>query len=213
MMTRSVAPRSMKHADIRAERRAMLSLPHVAPLRDFAIALRERLGVEVPDFDPADGGTGASLLFLLEKPGPMTSADRTGRVGSGFISLDNDDPTAEAAFGFMKQAGIPRHKVVMWNVIPGWNGTRKITSAELKAGVGEVSALIQRLPAVGGIVLVGNKARRAEPLLRRTGLHLFHSLHPSPLVRASRPAEWAEIPVRWRRAAGVVLPASMAQRQ
>ncbi len=204
-MTPSDAPRSMKHANVRAERQAMLSLPHIAPLRDFAIALRERLGVEVPDFDPADGGTGASLLFLLEKPGPMTSADRTGRVGSGFISLDNDDPSAEAAFGFMKQAGIPRHKVVMWNVIPGWNGTRKVTSAELKSGVGEVSALIQLLPAVGGIVLVGKKARRAESLLREADLPLFYSPHPSPLVRASRPTEWAEIPMLWRTAADAVL--------
>jgi hypothetical protein len=205
MMTPSDAPRSMKHSDVRAERRAMLSLPHIAPLRDFAIALRDKLAVEVPDFDPADGGTGASLLFLLEKPGPMTSADRAGRVGSGFISLDNDDPTAEAAFGFMKQAGIPRHKVVMWNVIPGWNGIRTVTSAELKAGVSEVVGLLALLPNITGIVLVGRKAQRAKHLLAERGIAVFHSPHPSPIVGASRRDEWAEIPMLWGKAAEAVL--------
>jgi hypothetical protein len=49
----------------------------------------------VPDFDPLDGGVNAQVLFLLEKPGPMAAEDGK-RAGSGFISRDNDDGTAEA---------------------------------------------------------------------------------------------------------------------
>ncbi len=30
----------------------------------------------VPDFDPLVGGVAAGALFVLEKPGPMTDADR-----------------------------------------------------------------------------------------------------------------------------------------
>jgi hypothetical protein len=43
-------------------------------------------------------------LFLFEKLGPMTAE----AGGSGFISRNNDDPTAEATFRFMEQAKIPR---------------------------------------------------------------------------------------------------------
>lgn len=190
-------PRTMRSEVVRGERRGRLSQPHVAPLTDYVCELRARTGHEVPDFDPADGGISASMVFLFEKPGPMTSASKTGRAGSGFISRDNDDPTAEATFRFMEQAGIPRREVVLWNVVPGWNGTRRITRAELAAGVAEVERLLSLLPKVRSIVLVGRKAQRADRLIRATGLPVLHSPHPSPLVRASRPAEWANIPNLW----------------
>jgi hypothetical protein len=78
--------------------------------------------VEVPEFDSLDGGVDARVLFLFEKPGPMTAegngANR--RVGSGFISRNNDDPTAEATFTFMRQANLPRKLTILWNVIPWW---------------------------------------------------------------------------------------------
>jgi hypothetical protein len=51
---------------------AALREPHIARLTDFVNSLRARDGNEYPYFDPADGGVNASILFLLEKPGPMT---------------------------------------------------------------------------------------------------------------------------------------------
>lgn len=194
----------MRSADVRAERRAMLDLPHIAPLSHFAADLRVRYDIVVPDFDPADGGTNARMLFLKEKPGPMTSASRLGRSGSGFISRDNDDPTAEAGFRFMEAAGIDRRDTLLWNVVPGWNGTRKITRTELREGVDEVRNLMRLLPRIEVVVLVGNRAAKAEPLLAGTGVRIFRSIHPSPLVRASRPLEWAQIPTVWAEAAAAL---------
>lgn len=182
----------------------MLGLPHMAALTHFAADLRLRCRNEVPDFDPADGGTRARILFLFEKPGPMTSAAKAGRVGSGFISRDNDDPTAEATFHFMRAAGLPREQTLIWNVVPGWNGTRKVTPAELKDGVGEVRNLMALLPLVEVVVLVGRQAARAETLLSATGVAILHSFHPSPLVRASRPDQWADIPRAWKAAATLI---------
>lgn len=193
----SDAPRSLKSEQVRVERRAMLSLPHIAPLTRFAADLRARHQIEVPEFDPLDGGIRARILFLKEKPGPMTSASRLGRVGSGFISRDNDDPTAEATFRFMNAAGIPREDTLMWNVVPGWNGTRKIKRQELIDGIAEVRNLMSLLSSIRVVVLVGKKAARAELLLGGMGVILRHSLHNSPLVRASRPDEWARIPEVW----------------
>ncbi len=150
---------------------------------------------EFPDFDPFDGGIGAQILFLFEKPGPMTSNDG----GSGFISRDNDDPSAEATFRFMKLAGIPREKTITWNIVPGWNGTRRITAEELRAGVRHLSELLELLPLLRVAMLVGGKAGRARELVRGLGLEVFQSPHPSPIVRASRPDLWNSIPQIWSR--------------
>ena len=75
-------PRSMRDAAVRERRKSMLSLPHVAPLATYAAKLRERGSVEVPEFDPPDGGIDAQVLFLFEKPGRMT-AEGKGNKRSG----------------------------------------------------------------------------------------------------------------------------------
>jgi hypothetical protein len=203
-------PRSMRHPDVRAKRIAKLGDPHMIDLTNFAKELREHLPTwkapgsewEVPDFDPCDGGVNARALFLFEKPGPMTPPKGSGRrVGSGFISRDNDDPTAAATFCFMGRAGIARENTVLWNVIPWWNGTLAVTRPELEDGVSRVKDLIRLLPKLRAVVLVGKKAAKAKPKLETTGLCLFHSSHPSPRVRARWRERWDSIPSEWRKVA------------
>jgi hypothetical protein len=195
-------PRTMRFPEVREARRAMLGLPHIKPLTDFVRRLRATYDAEFPDFDPADGGTKAEIIFLFEKPGPMTSSARQGRSGSGFISRDNDDPTAEATFNFMIQAGIPREKAVLWNLIPGWNGVVNVTKDELRLGALEVENLLSLTPHAKSIVLVGRKAQRAEHLLQGHGLKIFRSPHPSQRVKNSRNRDqWMAIPRYWAEAA------------
>ncbi|HEV8412067.1 MAG TPA: uracil-DNA glycosylase [Bryobacteraceae bacterium] len=197
------APRSMRHPAVREQRKAKLTLPHMAKLTEYAARLRLRERVEVPDFDPHDGGIDARVLFLFEKPGPMTTdGSRFGNLsGSGFISRNNDDPTAEAILDFMQKAGIPRNLTVCWNVIPWWNGTRKVTRSELEQGAACVKELISMLPKLSAVVMVGQKASRAGRYLERTGLCLFTSDHPGPLVRAKFPERWNAIPSEWAKVA------------
>ena len=107
------APRALRAPGEVARRHAMLRRPHVAPLAAYVAGLRDR--GEVPDVDPLDGGIAARLLLLLEKPGPKTSP---ARGGSGFVSADNDDPTAAAAWRFAREAGIERRDRIVWNVAP-----------------------------------------------------------------------------------------------
>jgi uracil-DNA glycosylase len=190
----------MRDPQVRADRLALLSEPHMAPLVHYADKLCAMDRGTVPHFDPLDGGIKARALFLLEKPGPMT--DETGRgnrSGSGFISRNNDDPTAEATFHFMNEAGLPRTQTLLWNVIPWWNGTRAITRTELQDGVACVHDLIALLPDLTAVVLVGKKAARAERFLRDTRLNVLTSDHPSPLVRARYPERWQAIPQVWSR--------------
>lgn len=196
------APRSLKSRAAIAARRAMRDLPHIAPLRDYAATLRAENPGTVPEFDPMDGDTEARPLFLMEKPGPMTDdLAATGKTGSGFISRDNDDPTAEAIFTFMRQAGIARQDTVLWNVVPWWNGTRTITPAELNAGLQQLDALIDLLPKLTTIIAVGRRAARAKTAVEKHGLAFYASAHPSPINRAARPEVWNAIPGIWAEAA------------
>jgi hypothetical protein len=174
--------RSLRSPEAVALRRGMLHQPHIAPLTNFVATLRaEHSDWEIPDFDPLDGGVNADMLFLFETPGPMTSA---AGGGSGFISRNNNDPTAEAAFGFMKQANLPRNRTISWNVVPGWNGTRKITATELREAVAAIKDFLPMISGLRTIVFVGKKAQRAKPQVEGLGLRIFLSAHPSPLVRA-----------------------------
>ena len=190
----------------------MLDLPHMAPLVAYANKLAEQgfSEVQVPHFDPLDGGVYAKVLFLLEKPGPMTATSLEGKqVGSGFISRDNNDPTAENIFYFMRQAGISREQTIIWNVVPAWNGTRKITQAEHLEGVNHVRELIALLPKLCAVVMVGSKAIKAKPYLESTGLALFCSAHPSPIVRATNISKWEAIPTEWAKVGEYLVASSV----
>jgi hypothetical protein len=196
-------PRSMRDANVRQRREAMLHLPHIAPLTAYAARLRQRGTGEVPEFDPLDGGVGARVLFLLEKPGPM-AAESSKRTGSGFVSRNNDDATAAATFKFMEQAGIPRKLTVIWNLVPWWNGKVKVSSQELRQGSACVEELVKLLPALSAVVMVGKSAARAKQYLETTGLALIESYHPGPLVKARYPEKWKTIPFQWAKAMTIV---------
>jgi hypothetical protein len=205
------APRSLGDPEVRARRRAMLNDPHMLPLTEYVAGLREQDRGEVPDFDPMDGGIHARALFLFEKPGPKTSEIEG---GSGFISRNNGDRTAEATFNFMKTAVIHRKLTVLWNVIPWWNGTTDINTEELNEGVSCVKELISLLPYVRAVMLVGRKAQRARPLLKnmenRT-FQIFSSSHPSPIVRGTNPNLWNAIASEWAQIETVIFDPSPAQ--
>lgn len=192
------APRALQDPTAVVHRRSMLDMPHIAPLRDFAQKLRTEGHGMVPDFDPMDGGVDAGVLFLMEKPGPMTDDTALrGRVGSGFVSRDNADPTAEAIFRFMAEAGIHRSQSILWNSVPWWNGTRTITPDEWAAGIDRLAELMDMLPALRAVVGVGKRAERAEELVSARGLPFILSAHPSPINRARRPELWGAIPLHW----------------
>ncbi len=176
-------------------RRAMLSEPHISSLAAFASGLR-RAEYYVPDFDPCDGGVDADILFLFEKPGPKTAPPS----GSGFISRDNDDPTAEATKCFMEQAGIDRARSVIWNVIPGWNQTISIKREELRDGFAKLDLLLPKLINLKTIVLVGRKAQSAAPVLAPYGFRIVCSYHPSRRVKHSMRDRWEAIPYEWAKA-------------
>lgn len=189
----SVIARANRDSSRLAMLREMLTLPHMAPLAAYTRGLRATVGDGwvVPEFDPLGGGTDADILFLFEKPGPEATA---------FVSMCNDDPTAEHSLGFLEQAGIDYGRTAIWNVMPAWNGKIRFTAAERHGGLLQLDTLLSLLPSIKVVVLVGRQAERAKQHLESSGRAVVVSAHPSMRVRNGFPERWATIPGQWRMA-------------
>ena len=177
----------------------MLDEPHVEPLTNYVRELNGRGRGYVPDFDPLDGGVDAKLILLLEKPGPRTSPPR----GSGFVSRDNAGSTGETIHRFMREAGVPRCDIAIWNTVPWWNGTTALTGGEKLSGAAELGSLLPLFRHLRGVALAGNLAWQfGGPAFRARGVQLFRCVHPSSQARIgprSRDA-WLRLPHIWREA-------------
>jgi len=177
-------PKSLKDPSEIEARKQRLSQKHIKPLTDLVEEIKhEQPGKDVPWFDPLDGGIRAQCLFVLESPGRMTK----NKSGSGFISRNNNDETAKNFFNFNEEAGIPRKNTVTWNIVP-WdislNGKKQTPQkSEIETGLNYLNRLINRLPNLRVIVLVGKKAQKVEEQLRVrfTDIEIAKCYHPSPL--------------------------------
>lgn len=196
------APRSLKDAQELKNRREKLRDAHMLSLKAYTDQLRTKDLGEIPNFDPLDGGIEAGMLFLFEKPGPMTVLDG----GSSFISRNNDDPTAENTFRIMSAASIPRNLTCTWNLVPGWNGTIKVTAQERIMGRECLKDLIDRLPKLKVIVLVGGTAKSAKkklekmPVIIERHIQIMTSYHPAKRVENRYPKKFVTIKHDWANA-------------
>lgn len=178
-----------------AERLRQLHEPHVAPLTRFVEALRSEVGCEavIPYFDPWDGGVGARVLMLLEAPGRQA-------CNSGFISRNNPDQTAKNIFELCGLAEIDRKATVLWNAVPWYIGDgKKIRAAggtDLASSLQYLPRLLNLLPALQAVVLLGGKAQKFDLVCRRyVGAHcrVFKCPHPSPLFVNRAPGNRGKI--------------------
>lgn len=182
------APRALRDPEERARRLKLLDAPHMQPLTALVEGLRANTGDmhRIPYFDPCDGGVEASVLFLLESPGPQA-------VASGFISRNNNDQSAQAMCEDLLGAGLTRRQTILWNAVP-WALTdahgraRKPTSEEL----GEAEPWTQRtlsvLKHLQVIVLMGQSAARLHRYIRMlSDLPMVIMHHPSPRVYNTSP--------------------------
>ena len=152
--------KSLRDPLIRQQRLEALRLPHVEPLTSFVLQLREEMGPEyaIPYFDPADGGTDAAILYLLEAPGRRA-------IESGFVSRDNPDETAKNLFLLNIEAGIDRKLTVCWNIVPWYIGSdttiRAANSKDTASGARSLNRVISLLHALKFVVFLGSHAAKA----------------------------------------------------
>ncbi|MBN1304906.1 MAG: uracil-DNA glycosylase [Anaerolineales bacterium] len=202
-------PRLFRDPNEITKREAEIDLPHVAPLNNWVRMLRKRLGPDatVPWFDPHDGGCEARILWLLEAPGPKATRERG---GSGFISCNNNDDSAQNTWETREEAGVPRKLVVHWNAIPYYIGTdtkiRAFNQDDLAAVGPLLSELIGLLPKLQVVILGGKAARSVWRKFAPgdTKLHIIECPHPSPTNLNTRPGNRARIVEAWREALRVV---------
>ena len=198
-------PKSFKNPSVLAERNAQIDLPHVAPLNVWVRDLRARLGADaiVPWFDPADGGVDATILWLLEAPGPKAT---TQRGGSGFISCNNNDQTAENTWRTRDEAGVSRASIVHWNAIPAYIGSdAKIRAADptdIAAAGPLLAELLDLLPALQVVILGGGAAQETWDAHAPAGhgLTVIRCPHPSPTNINTRPGNREKVVAAWGQA-------------
>jgi len=159
-------------------------------LKNFVGKIRSEQGLsdEVPNFDPANGNENAKYLFILEAPGAKA-------IKTGMISFDNPDQTAANFREQLRQAGIDRSEIAIWNVVPwylGNSGKTKIRPAQSR-DIGKcleyLASLVAILKNLECIVLVGSAARKAHVYLsHETAVRILSCHHPSPRVINNSPA-------------------------
>ncbi|WP_406175882.1 uracil-DNA glycosylase [Streptomyces sp. NBC_00996] len=202
---RSAAPRALRDPDVlRARLGAVRTEPVVRPLNDWVEKLRGRLGdgESVPWFDPASGGVEARSLFLLEAPGQksMGAEAELRRTGSGIISVDNDDQTAQNCWTLRAEAALPYRESLHWNVVPWYLGTAERIAApgrtEIQRAAPFLHEVISMLPALEVVVPMGRKAQAGWAAYQERyapNMHTLPTWHPSPRVFASRPTARQEV--------------------
>ena len=205
----TTSPRGNRDPAVVASKLARLNDPPVKPLNDLVRRIDAARDEEsTPWFDPDGGGVAARVLMLLECPGAKSSRAR----GSGIISLDNDDQTAENLFTLQQEAGLARSWAVNWNIVPWYlpagNRTANASAADVRRAAPWLSEVITLLPRLRVVVLMGRRAQQGWDLYTaaagsRTDLATARCPHPSPLSINPHPENRELIRAALREAKGV----------
>lgn len=157
--------------------------PHIEPINRLVDGLGTHDHAGCPPYvAPMYRGVDAPAMAILRDPGPKAG----GVAGSGFLSIENDDQTAERQFAFFAGAGIDAADVLPWNAYP-WYINRKPTRTQLTAGIEPLRHLIDLLPSLRVVLLFGADAHAAwrlflarhGDLARRRSLQALRTYHPS----------------------------------
>ena len=123
------------------------------------------------------------------------------RPRSGFLCIENDDPTAQRQVEAFAAAGIEPSDITPWNAYP-WYINRVPKAAQRQAGVRPLLQIIDLMPRLRVVLLQGNDAkdtwrrlRTQHPRIEQARkLTVVATYHPSsqalwasdPMVRHAR---------------------------
>lgn len=188
-----------------AVRESQVFAPHVKVLNEWVEKLRsdpelpQGAGRTIPWFDPRGGGQNAAVLFLMQDPSEVATF-------TGFISPDNNDPTANNSTLACEDAGLSSRDRVHWNVYPWWVNILKkgrpvdptrpaqTYSQAMNLAVPHLTRLLTGLlPKLKVIVLLGGHSQRGFDRFLANGGRLPSHL-PEPLRCPScSPQSWNNI--------------------
>ena len=189
-------PRQMKNAEYRLQQCAKKFDYPIGPINQLVCELNENNELKVPFVAPIYGGVNARMLSIMRDPGPMADEQK----GSGFIGMENDDPTAERLCNLCERH-LQVSDLMLWNSYPWYiNSIPKV--AQLKAGLEPLKRLLDLLPNLRVIMLHGVVTKDSwkffgeaypEYLAERNFevIATYHTsnqafIHKDPAVRAKR---------------------------
>lgn len=182
-------PRRMRDPEYRRTQHAHIYDRHIEPINRLVDELREESGSWMPYVAPVYGGTAARVLAIFRDPGPKTQHDK----GSGMLSLENDDPSAERHLEVVEGSGLAATDLISWNAYP-WYINRKPTSAEIEQGLDSLQRLIALLPDLVVVIAHGRDAQRAWRRFVRSGRSAGRPLEVVETYHTSRQAFWTPDP-------------------
>lgn len=155
---------------------------HISPINQFVAELQDPPNnLWMPEVAPMHGGVDAQVLSILRDPGPRTQVGS----GSGFLCIENDDPTAECQLQLFEQHGISPRKILPWNAYP-WYVNRAPKADELTAGAAVLLKLLDLVPTCRVVLLQGTHAvdvwrrmlKLSPTLPQERGIETVESIHP-----------------------------------
>ena len=150
--------------------------PHVAPLNEQILTLTR--GEHAPPLiPPMHGGVAARIVEVFRDPGPKAGGPR----GSGFLSWQNDDRSAERHAGLAKCAGLLPQDVVSLNSYL-WYINREPTSDELRDGLGAFLSLYALIMEPSVVIFHGGTAHTFLRLLERAAPDWSESSGARPVI-------------------------------
>lgn len=186
----------MSDPAFRATQEADRYASHVRPINELVDSLRDETRGWMPHVAPLHGGINAGALSVLRDPGPATQVGS----GSGFLCIENDDPTAERQLEMFTDVGVTPADITPWNAYP-WYINAAPKAAQLDDGVEPLVELLDMMIELRVVFLQGNEARNGWARLAkrypdrarraRTVIATFHPgrqalFHPDPDVRRAR---------------------------
>lgn len=178
-------PRRMANEEYRQQQWDHRNDPHILPINQLVDELiKSKENERVPYVAPIYGGVNAKLLYVLSDPGPKTQEENE---GSGFLSLENDDRTAENICNLFAEANIPPEIVLPWNAYP-WYINRNPNGKEQVDGVDALKRVIDLLPKLRVIMFLGDVAqnvckkfnRQYPTIFNDKGIRVIPTYHTSP---------------------------------
>lgn len=153
-----MAHRLMRDPTFRQSQLDGVYAPHVEPINRLVDRLRDPAGRGwMPYVAPMYGGVNAQVLLLLRDPGPKTNSG-AGFDGSGFLSPENDDATAERIAGLLTQVRLSAAECTAWNSYP-WYINQPPNSGQIAAGLDPLITLLRLLDRLEVVLLLGSEAR------------------------------------------------------
>ncbi|MGW6425918.1 uracil-DNA glycosylase [Nocardia sp. NPDC055053] len=191
--------RRMRDPEYRRHQHSLIYIDRLAPINQLVDALRSEQGEWMPYVAPTYGGIEARILAVFRDPGPRTQQDK----GSGFLSLENDDPSAERHLGFVTDAGISPTELTVWNTYP-WYINRNPASGEIDRGLGPLRRLIDLLPELQVVIAHGGAAQTAWQRFERKYPRIAGRLEVIKTYHTSQQALWTpDVEERERRQADI----------